>query len=96
MLTKPQLTALLNAAKSNPEWAIQQAFRLGMAAGQSEDVTKAIARAADMLDCDAECLKEAHAPFGFWDSEEEAKADYDERKKVAKALRGMVAIEQAA
>jgi hypothetical protein len=88
-LTKQQLTALLDAAKSNPEFAIQQAFRFGAIAGKSDEATKAIKRFAEMLDYDAECLKACHAPDNNWSGEDEAKTDYDERKKVAKALRGL-------
>jgi hypothetical protein len=89
-LTKQQLTALLDAAKSNPEFALQQAFRFGMASGQSDAMQKAIKRAAEMLDCDAEELKACHTLAGNWSGEDAAKADYDERKKVAKALRGLI------
>lgn len=89
-LTKQQKAALLEAAKGNVEFALAQAFRFGAAAGQSDDTQMAIKRAAELLDLDAESLKECHAPDGNWSGEAEAKADYDERKKIAKALRGLV------
>lgn len=88
-LTKQQKKELLDAAKLRIDWVIEQSFRLGAQAGQSDETRAAIKRAAEMLDCDAEDLKMCHAPHGNWSGEDAAKADYDERKKVAKALRGL-------
>jgi hypothetical protein len=90
-LTKSQLAALVDIAKQNPEWALQQAFRFGVASLSDGSTQAAIERAAELLDFDAESLREAHAPDNNWSGEAEAKADYDERKKVARALRGMIA-----
>ena len=89
-LTKKQTKALLDAISKNAEFALQQAFQFGQAAGKSDEALKAIKRAAEMLDMDAEELKMCHAPYNDWSGEGEAKADYDERKRIAKALRGMV------
>ena len=52
-------------------------------------------RAADMLDEDATCLEESHTRAdGSWDLsdpvDERAKADCDERRKVAACLRLLV------
>jgi hypothetical protein len=88
-LTKQQLAALLNVAKANPEFAIQQAFRFGAAAAQSQVFGKAVKRAAEILDYDAESIRQAFE--GDFTSEENQ--DYDERKKVAKTLRGLVPAE---
>jgi len=89
-LTKQQMRALVEAAKGNLEFALQQAFRFGASAGQSDETQKAVKRAAEMLDHDAECLRQAHTIGSNWSGEQEAKADYDERKRIAKALRGLV------
>jgi len=86
-LTKAQLASLVDVAKQNPEWALRQAFRFGAVAGKSEEAQAAIKRAAEMLDFDAESIKQAYD--NSWTSEE--KADYDERKKVANKLRAMCA-----
>jgi len=90
-MTKQQITALLDVAKANPQFAIEQAFRFGVASLGDGAAPAVIERAAEMLDYDAECLKECHAPHNNWSGEAEAKADYDERKRVVRALRGMVA-----
>lgn len=88
-LTKQQMTALVDVAKKNPEWALQQAFRFGIASLNDGPTIDAISRAAELLDFDAKVLRECHAPDRNWSGESEAKADYDERKKIAKALRGL-------
>ena len=85
-LTKPEMTALLGIIQQSPEFALRQAFKFGAASKGAREVLK---RAADMLDMDAEELKFCHAMHGNWSGEAEAKADYDERKKIAKALRGL-------
>lgn len=87
-LTNPQLSALLAAVKSNPEWSLQQAFQLGAVAAASAAFAQAVQRAAELLEHEAECLRECHAPDNNWCGESAAKADYDEFKQVAKALRG--------
>jgi len=89
-LTKQQMQALVDVATANPEWALQQAFRFGVAAVGDGNTQATIERAAELLNHDAECLRECHAPHNNWSGEQEAKADYDERKRIAKALRGLV------
>lgn len=89
-ITKQQMAALLDVAKANPQFAIEQAFRFGVASLGDGAAPAVIERAAEMLDMDAEDLKMCHTIAGNWSGEDEAKADYDERKRIAKALRGMV------
>jgi hypothetical protein len=87
-LTKSQLATLLDVAKSNPEFALQQAFRFGLASLSDESTPAAIKRAAEILEHDAESTKEA-----FGDSmTSETKEDYAERKKVAKQLRELIGV----
>lgn len=88
-LTKAQVAALLEAVKKNPEFALQQAFKFGIATGLGQAAATATKRAAEVLDMDAEELKECHAPHNNWSGEPEAKAEYDERKLLAKLLRGL-------
>jgi hypothetical protein len=89
LLSNKELTALKAMAAGSLEAALMAAARFG--ATKSADAAKPIKRAAEMLDCDAECLKAAHTIGGKWRGDDEARQDYDERKKVAKALRGLIA-----
>jgi hypothetical protein len=91
-LPKSQLSALLDAiAKGNPEWALQQAYRFGRLPANTGAVQRTIKRAAEMLDLEAETLKEYHAPDGDWTDEAVAKQEFDDFKKMAKALREVIA-----
>lgn len=81
ILTKKELEALKAMAATNLEAALYAAFTRG--ALRSDKAIAPIKRAAAMLECDAEDIKAAFD--GCFDGE--AKQDYDERKKVAKALR---------
>jgi len=83
------MDALLDAVKKNPEFALQQAFKFGISIGLGPASAAATKRAAELLDLDAECLRECHALDNNWSGEAEAKADYDERKLLAKLLRGL-------
>lgn len=85
MLTKKELEALKAMAANNLEAALYVAFTRG--AVKSDKALAPIKRAAAILEYDAESIKEAHD--GCFTGE--AKADYDERKKIAKALRDIVA-----
>jgi hypothetical protein len=85
-LTKSQLAALLDVTKSNPEFALQQAFRFGLASLSDDSTPAAIKRASEILEHDAESIRQAFD--GSMTSE--AKEDYAERKKVAKQLRDLI------
>ncbi|MFM0432296.1 hypothetical protein PQQ75_25020 [Paraburkholderia aspalathi] len=50
-----------------------------------------IARAARMIQHNADCLRECHAPRGDWGAERETQQIYDEEVRTAKALRALVA-----
>jgi hypothetical protein len=89
MKIKPAgMEALKTMASGNLEAALLAAVRLG--ATRSMEAAKPIKRAAEMLDYEAECLKECHAPDGNWQGEAPAKKDYDEFKQIAKDLRGLL------
>jgi hypothetical protein len=88
-LTKAQMAALLDAVKKNPEFALQQAFKFGISIGLGQAAAIATKRAAEILDYEAEMLREDSAPHGNWSGDDEAKADYDERKLLVKLLRGL-------
>lgn len=87
LLTPKELAALKAMATGNLESALMASARFG--ATKSAEAAKPIKRAAEMLEYDAEELRECHHLFGQWECSE-AKQDYDERKKVARALRGLV------
>jgi hypothetical protein len=88
MLSNKQLEELRKLAAANIDAALMAAARFG--AAKTADYAQAIKRASELLEYEAEGLKESHAPYGKWEGEQAAKADYDEFKKVAKTLRELV------
>ncbi len=50
-----------------------------------------LARAARMIQNNADCLRQCHAPRGDWGAEREVQQIHDEEVKTAKALRALIA-----
>lgn len=88
MLKPKEMEELKKLASDNIEAALLAAVRLG--ATRSMEAAKPIKRAAEILEYEAECLKECHSPDGKWNGEAAAKQDYDEFKRVAKDLRALI------
>jgi hypothetical protein len=85
MINPKEMKALKELAAHDLENALRAAARIGMT--KSTTAAAPIKRAAAMLEYEAECIKESHTINGKWLGEPEAKADYDEFKKVARELR---------
>lgn len=85
ILTKKELEALKAMAATNLEAALYAAYSRG--AVRSDKAAVPIKRAAAILEHDAEDIKQAFDGS----MSDEAKADYSERKKIAKSLRDICA-----
>jgi len=98
-LLKPtELDELKKLAGANLESALMAAARMG--ATRSGTAAAPIKRAASMLEYDAEMLlmihgSKSHGKGGMWaGAPSEAKQDYEEKKRVAKALRDLLTSEE--
>lgn len=90
LITPKEMQSLKTLAAGNLEAALLAAARFG--ATKSNEAAIPIKRAVEMLEFDAECMKDSHTIGGKWNGESEAKQDYDERKATAKQLRELIEV----